>query len=217
MRAGEQMLTTASEHLSTARWKNPGHGVTQMAADEAGPAGRRTRREGDQLRGELLRAAAALAAGPRPVAIPSLRAVARACDVSAAAVYRHFSSQSALTRALLATQYEAFEAAVLHGDDPTQGAGDRARRLVRAYVRWGLTNPGMYQLLFESADQLGADSGIGDFTHETTELAQKLIAAGCGPDGRPPRCSPGGSRAGPRAPRRSFRGWTSRWSARPPR
>jgi AcrR family transcriptional regulator len=153
-----------------------------MATDAAG---RRTRREGDQLRGELLQAAAALAAAPRPVAIPSLRAVARACDVSAAAVYRHFSSQSALTRALLASQYEAFEVAVLHGDDPTKSAGDRARRLVRAYVRWGLTNPGMYQLLFESADQLGADSGIGDFTHETIELAQRLLIAGYRLGGRP--------------------------------
>nr|WP_230416268.1 TetR/AcrR family transcriptional regulator [Micromonospora tarapacensis] len=114
-----------------------------------------------------------------------MRAVARACNVSAAAVYRHFSSQSALTRALLATQYEAFEAAVLHDDDPARSAGDRARRLVRAYVRWGLTNPGMYQLLFESADQLGADSGIGDVAHETIELAQQLLVAGGGPDGRP--------------------------------
>lgn len=138
--------------------------------------GTRTRREGDQLRGELLQAAAALAAGPRPVAIPSLRAVARACEVSAAAVYRHFASQSALTTALLTDQYEVFEAAVLHDDDPGKDAGDRLRRLARAYVRWGLANPGMYQLLFESADQLGSNGGIGDISHAITGLAESLLA-----------------------------------------
>ncbi|WP_250000999.1 TetR/AcrR family transcriptional regulator [Actinoplanes sp. M2I2] len=140
-------------------------------------AAKRTRREGDQLRGELLQAAAALAAGPRPVAIPSLRAVARACDVSAAAVYRHFASQGALTKALLTAQYEVFESAVLHDDDPGEDAGNRLRRLARAYVRWGLANPGMYQLLFESADQLGDDAGLGDMSHAVTELVENLLYA----------------------------------------
>ena len=140
------------------------------------PNNTRTRREGDQLRGELLLAAAALASGPRPVAIPSLRAVARACDVSAAAVYRHFSSQSALTKALLTAQYESFETAVLDGDQSQAHPYDRLQRLARAYVRWGLDNPGMYQLLFESADQLG-DDGLGDVSHRTTALAEELLTA----------------------------------------
>ena len=136
-----------------------------------------TRREGSQLRGELLQAAVTLAAGPRPVAIPSLRAVARACEVSPAAVYRHFPSQSALTTALLDDRYAAFEAAVLQEDDDGQDAGDRLRRLVRAYVRWGLANPGTYQLLFESADQLGGDGAFADISRSVTGLAEKLLLA----------------------------------------
>ena len=130
-----------------------------------------SRREGDQLRTELLAAAARLAAGPRPVTIPSLRAVARACGVSAPAVYRHFDSQAALTRALLTAEYDAFERVVLADDDEDRPPRERLRRLARAYVRWGLANPGMYQLLFESAEQL--DDACA-FSGASEELARRL-------------------------------------------
>lgn len=156
------MLTTAGEQLSTAI------GDTGAVTTE--------RRAGDQLRWELLSAAADLAAAPRPVAIPSLRAVARACDVSASAVYRHFPSQAALTRALLTRQRDALDAAILDGDDPAQDPAVRLRRLARAYVRWGLANPGMYQLLFESADQLDPESRLPDATDRAMKVAYELIA-----------------------------------------
>ncbi|AGZ40984.1 TetR/AcrR family transcriptional regulator [Actinoplanes friuliensis] len=136
----------------------------------------RQRREGDQLRGELLEAAAVLAATPRPVAVPSLRAVARACGVSATAVYRHFPSQAALTHAVITVHHQAFVAAVLRADDPAGDPEVRLHRLAVGYVRWGLANPGMYQLLFESADQLDAESGLGDITDEVMKLASTLLA-----------------------------------------
>lgn len=156
------MLTTSGEHLSTSI------GDTGAVTTE--------RRAGDQLRWELLTAAADLAAAPRPVAIPSLRAVARACDVSASAVYRHFPSQAALTRALLMRQRENLEAAILDDDDPAQEPAVRLQRLARAYVRWGLANPGMYQLLFESADQLDPDSRLPDAVDRAMQLAYELVA-----------------------------------------
>ena len=156
------MLTTFGERLSTVI------GDTDAMTTE--------RRAGDQLRWELLSAAADLAAAPRPVAIPSLRAVARACDVSASAVYRHFPSQAALTRALLMRQRDALDAAILDGDNPAQDPAVRLRRLARAYVRWGLANPGMYQLLFESADQLDPDSRLPDAADRAMQLGYELIA-----------------------------------------
>lgn len=131
------------------------------------------RREGDQLRGELLAAASQLASGPRPVAIPSLRAVARACNVSAAAVYRHFPSQHALTHAVLEAEYGRFEATVLGDDDLEAPPLDRLRALALAYVRWGLANPGMYQLLFESADQLAPEAA---FHNAESELYSRMFA-----------------------------------------
>ena len=114
----------------------------------------RSRREGDQLRHELLAAARALAVSPRPVVIPSLRAVARACGVSPTAVYRHFASQGAMTGAVLVAESEAFERVVLAADDPVREPLERLRRLAHAYAAWGVANPGTYQLLFESAEQL---------------------------------------------------------------
>ena len=133
------------------------------------------RREGDQLRGELLSAATVLAAGPRPIAIPSLRAIARACDVSAAAVYRHFPSQAHLNRALLLQVHAAFEEAVLRHDDSSLPARERLRAMARGYVRWGLAHPGMYQLLFESKDQLDEESSIDDVADQLLPLGAELL------------------------------------------
>jgi AcrR family transcriptional regulator len=135
----------------------------------------KARREGDQLRGELLAAAAELASGPRPVAIPSLRAIARACDVSAAAVYRHFPSQAQLNRALLLRVYGEFEEAVLRHDDLSSTSTERLCAMARAYVRWGLAHPGMYQLLFESKDQLDEESSINDVADQLLPLGAELL------------------------------------------
>lgn len=142
----------------------------------------RQRREGDQLRHELLAAATALAVSPRPVVIPSLRAVARACGVSPTAVYRHFASQGALTRAVLTAELQAFERAVLTADDPGREPVERLRDLAHAYAVWGVGNPGLYQLLFESADQLEREwasvEPSAELVARTTELLEAHAAAG---------------------------------------
>ena len=150
-------------------------------------AGGRVRREGDQLRDELLAAATALTESPRPVAIPSLRAVARACGVSATAVYRHFPSRSALTRAVLTAENVRFGRAVLGADEPGAEPAERLRRLAAAYVRWGAASPGLYQLLFESADQLGDDWPVVATSEALTGHITTLLTArdGAGPHAVP--------------------------------
>ena len=135
------------------------------------------RREGDQLRGELLAAASRLSAGPRPVAVPSLRAVARECSVSAAAVYRHFPSQSALTWAVLKDEYYRLEATLLEIDDPAADPIVRLRTLALGYVSWGLENPGIYQLLFESAEQLDPDAAYHGAENELYRRMYELLDA----------------------------------------
>lgn len=135
------------------------------------------RREGDQLRGELLAAASRLVSGPRPVAVPSLRAVARECSVSAAAVYRHFPSQNALTWAVLKQEYQRFEATLLRIDDPAAGPRARLRALSLGYVRWGLENPGPYQLLFESAEQLDPEAAYHGAENELNRRMHELLDA----------------------------------------
>jgi AcrR family transcriptional regulator len=120
---------------------------------------------------ELLVAAVRLASTELSLAIPSLRAVARECGVSATAVYRHFSSQSALNRAVLLTVDASFVAALTTADDdPSRTSRERLRRIAHAYLGWGLANPGLYQLRFESADQLGDD-------YVRSDAADKLLTA----------------------------------------
>jgi AcrR family transcriptional regulator len=111
---------------------------------------------------DLLAAAIRLASTRMSLAVPSLRAVARACDVSATAVYRHFASQSDLNRAVLLGIDASFVEAVAAADDPGRPPRERLRGIAYGYLDWGLANPGLYQLRFESADQLGSDYVRGD-------------------------------------------------------
>jgi AcrR family transcriptional regulator len=108
------------------------------------------------LRAQLLAAAIEMLAQPQPVAVPSLRAIARACDVAPSAVYWYFPSEAELRSAVLDAEYtdlvDAVEAALDAADpgDPPLVAGGIA------YIRWGLAHPGAYQLLFESNDPVPA-------------------------------------------------------------
>ncbi len=113
------------------------------------------RGSGDQLRAQLVAAAGQLLTDPQRVALPSLRAVARACDVSPAAVYLHFDSVQALIRAVLASQIESLNGAM-------SAAGPELAEMAVAYVTWGMSHPGGYQLLFESADELGVEHDAHD-------------------------------------------------------
>jgi len=63
----------------------------------------------------------------------------------------------------------SFVAAMTAADDPGRSPRERLRLLAYAYLEWGLANPGLYQLRFESADQLGAD-------HVHTDGADVLLA-----------------------------------------
>ncbi|WP_294179810.1 TetR/AcrR family transcriptional regulator [uncultured Schumannella sp.] len=140
-------------------------------ARESNPRG-----AGDQLRAELVAAASALLLDPQSVALPSLRAVARACSVSPAAVYLHFDSAQALTTAVLDAQLDDLEKAIR--SQLPEGVPPRARlaALGRAYAGWGLAHPGAYQLVFESADRLD----LPEHEHDRWSLideAARLVAA----------------------------------------
>lgn len=120
-----------------------------MSTDSRTPA---SKGSGDQLRGELIAAASALLLAPQQPSVPSLRAVARACRVSPTAIYLHFASQHELIGAVIEAQLEALGAHLATANDDIPARA-------RAYVAWGLEHPGAYQLIFESADQLGFSEG----------------------------------------------------------
>ena len=111
--------------------------------------GANPRGEGSNLREELVAAATELLLSPQPVAAPSLRSVARAAGVAPSAVYLHFSSQAELVDAVVIGQFEQVCGVMEAADNPAADSQDRLFAVLRAYVRWGLDNPGAYQLVFE--------------------------------------------------------------------
>lgn len=149
------------------------------------PRAANVRGQGEQLRGELVEAASALLLQPQPVALPSLRAVARACSVSPAAVYLHFSSSQALIQAVIAAQVDSLghqmRTAVAVETDPAE----RLYAFARAYAEWGLSHPGAYQLLFETADRLPEasadhhqdDEDNWDLMHEAVDLIARATGS----------------------------------------
>ena len=136
------------------------------------------RGDGDRLRTQLVAAASELLLAPQPLTAPSLRAVARACDVSPAAVYLHFESQQALIWAVIESQLDMLREGLPHDDDPGRPLAERMERFAHGYVRWGMAHPGAYQLIFESADQLGLDLHDSGPGHDLIRSAATLVSRG---------------------------------------
>jgi AcrR family transcriptional regulator len=142
-----------------------------MPKRESNPRG-----EGDVLRAQLVDAAAAMLLAPRGIELPSLRAVARACGVSPAAVYLHFESQHALIIAVIEAQLGELASYVR---DRLAAAADSGQleALGIAYAEWALAHPGGYQLLFESADELATEEHNGEPGWELVYAVESQLRA----------------------------------------
>ena len=112
------------------------------------------RNEPRELRAELIAAAAAMLAEPQTIKVPSLRSIARACDVAPSAVYWHFPSEAELRSAVLDAEYADMVDTIQQAIEGLPVGADTLVVAAQAYVRWGLAHPGAYQLLFESSDRL---------------------------------------------------------------
>ena len=80
----------------------------------------------------------------------SLRAVARAMQWSAPAIYRYFKSRDDLVTALIVTAYDSLADALEAARDAV-ASGDHAGRLIGAcltYRKWALAHPQDYALVF---------------------------------------------------------------------
>ena len=152
------------------------------------------RGEGELLRGELLAAATRLLErGGRDTEL-TLRAVAREAGVSAPSVYPHFADLDELVLELVATHLADLAAALRRADNRATRAHDadpaeRLAAVARAYVRWGLSHPGPYTVVFEgralrqlSTEQEAAmtrDSGLLD---EVAALVAAQVPAPADPE-----------------------------------
>jgi AcrR family transcriptional regulator len=106
------------------------------------------------LRNALVDAASALAREGGPDAVV-LREVARRVGVSAAAAYHHFASHEAIVQAvkhramaILTGQMRAALRTVPAGGDPAASARARLRSLGSAYLRFAVTEPGLFRVAF---------------------------------------------------------------------
>src|SRR5882757_266690 len=99
---------------------------------------------------------------PQAIAVPSLRSIARACQVAPSAVYWHFPSDSELRVAILDAEYADLAATVERSLAKARKGSNRLVLAWRAYAAWGLAHPGGYQLLFESSDRLAATRADDD-------------------------------------------------------
>ncbi|MEU1208532.1 TetR/AcrR family transcriptional regulator [Nocardia sp. NPDC005825] len=77
----------------------------------------------------------------------SLRAAARRAGVSTAAPYRHFSDRDALLSAVAAVGYREL-AEELVAAHPAQATPEGLIAIAKAYVRFALTRPGMFRVMF---------------------------------------------------------------------
>lgn len=114
---------------------------------------RSTYHHGD-LRNALLRAAAELAESDGPQAV-TIRAAARAVGVTPTAAYRHFSGQDELLAAVKDEAFVRLGKAMLFYLDELPGSGDevldavrRSIAMARGYVRFAVTEPGLFRTAF---------------------------------------------------------------------
>ncbi|WP_267426923.1 TetR/AcrR family transcriptional regulator [Methylobacterium sp. GC_Met_2] len=77
----------------------------------------------------------------------SLRAVARACGVSAMAPYRHFAGKEDLLEAVAASGFEALAVSLEAADASAEGAQALAAQGV-AYVTFACRHPALFRLMF---------------------------------------------------------------------
>lgn len=130
------------------------------------------------LRKALVSATLAAIEQTEPGAI-SLAATAKALGVSQAAPYRHFPDRDALLAAVAAEGFRLFSAGLLTALSATSD-GSGLSRMGHAYVEFGLSRPGLYQLMF--ASDLLSHATEGGELKSAAQASFNLLVAALGPD-----------------------------------
>jgi AcrR family transcriptional regulator len=116
----------------------------------------------------------------------SLRAAARRAGVSASAPYRHFADRDALLSAVAAVGYRELGAALVQAH-PAPKTPDDLADIAVAYVRFALTRPGLFRVMFGSAcDQTTPERVAAvDAIHEYLNLIVQQTLPGADPEAMP--------------------------------
>jgi len=116
----------------------------------------------------------------------SLRAAARRAGVSASAPYRHFADRDALLSAVAAVGYRELGAALVQAH-PAPTKPDDLADIAVAYVRFALTRPGLFRVMFGSACDPTTPERVAavDAIHEYLNLIVQQTLPGADPEAMP--------------------------------
>jgi AcrR family transcriptional regulator len=112
------------------------------------PRARAKRGEGERLRQEILEAGKHLLFETGDEEAVTIRAVARAVDVSPPSIYLHFADKQALLLAVCEDTFSALDDFIEKAAAGVDDIGAELRARGAAYVRFGLENPEQYRILF---------------------------------------------------------------------
>lgn len=130
---------------------------------------RARRGEGEQLRGEVMDAAEELLLQKGSKDAVSIRAIAQRVGVTPPSIYLHFADKDDLFFEVCDRRFAAMSEAVIAGLEESDDPVDQALALGRAYIRWGLTNPAHYAVLF------GGDLNIPEHVDPATLQGRRAL------------------------------------------
>ncbi len=131
------------------------------------------------LKIRLVEAAAAALAKPRTFKLPTMRELAASAGVAPGAAYRHFKSQDELFLAVILYLFTEMEHELQKAVGMKKSQKDKVEAMAQAYVKWGIANPGAYQLILETTDDEAVlKSGQRAGLHMIAQLAALLSPNG---------------------------------------
>lgn len=145
----------------------------------ATPRARNPRGHGDQLRADLLAAAAALLdEHGDPVAV-TVRGVAAAVGVAPNAVYLHYPNRDALVVAAVTERFATFTATLTDILADDSAPLDQLRAGHRAYMDFARANPGVYRAMFGGQsldpDNAALASALADTAYPAFEALLAIV------------------------------------------
>ena len=109
----------------------------------------------------------------------TLREVARRAGVSHAAPYKHFPDKAALLAELALIGFDRLREAVLAARPASAGSSrDEFLALARAYMRFGVSNPNLYRLMFSADAGSAADVHLNARALASLGVLTELIERG---------------------------------------
>src|SRR4051794_36557349 len=142
---------------------------------EAAVRPRSARGKGDELRGEVLRAAMDLLAETGDEDAVSLRAVAQRVGVSVPSIYLHFADKQALLDAVCEEVFAALDASMQAAAAQGTDVFDALRLQGIAYVTFAVANPEQYRIVL-MRKHAETDAGRADFVMASTAFAHFIAS-----------------------------------------